>query len=97
MLLEKIRPAQTYNSVSFAGSDLDGDEYIVIWDESLFFPGFNREPMVYGQKLPQQRSDLNLVITVVMYMLFLRRSLVCGAVSRETFQLHRDVNALKKC
>lgn len=44
-----------------AGSDLDGDEYIVIWDKSLFFPGFNREPMVYGQKLPQHRSELNLV------------------------------------
>ncbi|CAN7999514.1 unnamed protein product [Ixodes hexagonus] len=28
-----------------AGSDLDGDEYIVIWDEDLLFPGVNRAPM----------------------------------------------------
>lgn len=31
-----------------AGSDLDGDEYVVIWDQRFIFPGPNVEPFEYA-------------------------------------------------
>ncbi|XP_037560761.1 uncharacterized protein LOC119439287 isoform X1 [Dermacentor silvarum] len=33
-----------------AGSDLDGDEYIVIWEKCLFFVGPNRPPMNFSDR-----------------------------------------------
>ncbi|KAH7978573.1 hypothetical protein HPB49_005938 [Dermacentor silvarum] len=36
-----------------AGSDLDGDEYIVIWEKCLFFVGLNRPPMNYSDRNPE--------------------------------------------
>ncbi|XP_075725741.1 uncharacterized protein LOC119179556 isoform X4 [Rhipicephalus microplus] len=36
-----------------AGSDLDGDEYVVIWEECLFFPGSNRTPMNFSDRNPE--------------------------------------------
>ncbi|XP_064477373.1 uncharacterized protein LOC135391172 [Ornithodoros turicata] len=38
-----------------AGSDLDGDEYVVIWDARLSFPS-NKKPMNFSDRNVQQRN-----------------------------------------
>ncbi|KAH6941070.1 hypothetical protein HPB50_013213 [Hyalomma asiaticum] len=44
-----------------AGSDLDGDEYVVIWDKDLFFPGANHKPMTFRDHTAAGHSDDDLV------------------------------------
>ncbi|EEC12987.1 RNA-dependent RNA polymerase, putative [Ixodes scapularis] len=44
----------------FLGSDLDGDEYIVIWEPDLFFPGSNKTPMTFSDSSSVGSADENL-------------------------------------
>eukprot|EP00124_Ichthyophonus_hoferi_P005768 Ihof_evm1s946 gene=Ihof_evmTU1s946 len=41
-----------------SGSDLDGDIYIVVWDERLFPPVLD-EPMEFPEKLPDRKTGTN--------------------------------------
>ncbi|XP_040070228.1 uncharacterized protein LOC115329089 [Ixodes scapularis] len=44
-----------------AGSDLDGDEYIVIWEPSLLFPGYNKQPMNFSDRNPEpERGEITI-------------------------------------
>ncbi|CAN8004352.1 unnamed protein product [Ixodes hexagonus] len=44
-----------------AGSDLDGDEYIVIWEPSLLFPGYNKQAMNFSDRNPEpEKSEITI-------------------------------------
>ena len=52
---------RTTSTVSVVGSDLDGDEYSVIWDKELFFER-NEPPMDFTkEKAPEEKLDNRLV------------------------------------
>lgn len=43
-----------------AGSDLDGDEYVVIWYKPLLFAGDNKDPLNFPDKLAKPTKDITI-------------------------------------
>lgn len=53
-----------------SGSDLDGDEYAVIWDDQLYF-GKNHEPMEFPQLSLSPEEEKMFGEGVGFYLLFI--------------------------
>ncbi|KAH6930134.1 hypothetical protein HPB50_010396 [Hyalomma asiaticum] len=51
-----------------AGSDLDGDEYVVIWEKCLFFPGPNRTPMNFSDRNPEPDKEEITIEDMIQFM-----------------------------
>ncbi|KAI1287452.1 RNA-dependent RNA polymerase 1 [Halotydeus destructor] len=60
-----------------AGSDLDGDEYAVIWDKDLYFCGRNRNPMHFPiNKATELTRDVNEDDMLEFFIEFIQSNIV---------------------